>query len=204
MKRLLAIPILAAAALALAAFAVADPGHGNRQPHPNRVRVLVHTTDNGCAGTTWANDTIMRTLKVHKNRDGSYRIREFDHGTFVTNADGMVASPGNCPENTSRHGHTVRAGVTGTLKGYITGVVTGGTFNPSATCAAPCTQTVFIATFFGPTAQFSCLSNSPRCKFKYGYHAKRNQNLLFRFWLDKGHGGGSFLKEHFRGDIADA
>jgi hypothetical protein len=48
------------------------------------------------------------------------------------------------------------------------------------------------------------LSNSPKCKFKYGYHAKEDQNLLFRYWLDKGTGGGTFLKEHFFGDIASA
>jgi hypothetical protein len=141
---------------------------------------------------------------VHKNADGSYRIREEDKGFFETNAGGTIASPGNCPENKSKHGHTVRAGVFGTLKGYITGKVTGGTFNPSATCTNPCNQAAFIATYFGPTATFSCQTNSQNCKFKWVYHAKKHQNLLFRHWEDRGKGAGTFLKERFKGDIADA
>src|SRR5205823_1114960 len=116
--------------------------------------VLIHTTDGSCSGGTWADDTIMRTVKVHKNKDGSYRIREEDKGFFSTNAGGTLASPGNCPANTSAHGHTVRLGVVGTFKGYIKGTVTGGMFNPHATCTVtPCTQSLFIAAFFGPTAQ---------------------------------------------------
>jgi hypothetical protein len=197
------VPVLAAAALALAVSAAAkDP---RKQPHPNKITVLIHTTDNGCAGNPWADDTIRRTLKVHQNADGSFRIKEEDKGMFVTNAGGMAASPGNCAENKSRHGHTVRAGVVGTFTGYIKGTVTGGTFNPNATCTVtPCTQGVFIATFFGPTAVFSCRTNSTDCKFDYKYHAKKAQNLLFRSWRDNGTGAGTMLEEHFHGDIADA
>ena len=153
MKRLLVLAVLFGAVLALAAVAGAGPA---KQPHPSKVKTVVHTTDGGCAGNFWADDTITRTLKVHLNKNGSYRIREEDKGTFVTSAGGAVASPGNCPENTSRHGHTVVPGKTGTLKGYIKGTVTGGTFNPNGSCAAnPCTQALFIAAFFGPTASFS-------------------------------------------------
>jgi hypothetical protein len=209
MKRLLAVPALVVGALALAAFALADPGnhghgHGNKQPHPNRATVTIQTTDHGCAGNVWATDTIKRTVKVHKFNNGSYRIREYDRGSFTTTADGALASPGNCPENTSSHGLTVLPNITGHVKGYIRGRVTGGTFNPTATCSSPCTQSDFIKAFFGSAATFSCLSNSPRCKFNYGYHAKLNQNLKFRYWRDRGRGGGTFLKEHFFGDIASA
>jgi hypothetical protein len=63
---------------------------------------------------------------------------------------------------------------------------------------------MFISAFFGATAQFSCLTNSQNCKFKYDYHAKKNQNLLFRHWQDRGTGAGTFLNEKFKGDIADA
>jgi hypothetical protein len=203
MRRWLVLASLFVGALAFTAAATAN-GHKNKQPHPHKVRTLIHTTDGGCAGNIWADDTIMRTLKVHLNKDGSYRIREEDKGTFVTNAGGTVASPGNCPENKSKHGTSVTPGKRGTLKGYITGTVTGGTFNPSATCSTtPCTQGMFIAAFFGPTASFSCQTSSHDCKFKYDYHAKHNQGLRFRHWLDKGTGAGSFLKEQFRGDIAD-
>jgi hypothetical protein len=142
---------------------------------------------------------------VHRNGDGSYRIKELDKGTFVTNAGGAAASPGNCPANHSRHGHTVLPGKVGTLKGYLKGTVTGGTFDPNGACAAtPCTQAMFIAAFFGPAATFSCRTNSTDCKFKYDYHAKKNQGLLFRHWQDRGHGAGTLLAERFKGDIASA
>ena len=202
MKRLLVLPVLLGAVLALAAVAGAGP---TKQPHPQTVKTVIHTTDGGCAGTTWADDTITRTLKVHLKKDGSYRIREQDKGTFVTNAGGVVASPGNCPDNHSRHGHTVLLGKTGTLKGYITGTVTGGTFNPNGSCAVnPCTQALFIKAFFGLTASFSCQTNSTDCKFKFDYHAKKNEGLLFRHWQDRGHGAGTLLNEKFKGDIASA
>jgi hypothetical protein len=206
MRRWFVLAALLVGALAFTASATANgKPNPHKQPHPNKVKTIIHTTDGGCAGNIWADDTIVRTLKVHRNDDGSYRIKEEDKGTFVTNAGGTAASPGNCPENKSRHGKSVTPGKQGTLKGYIKGTVTGGTFNPKATCSStPCTQGMFIEAFFGPTATFSCRTNSQDCKFKYDYHAKRNQNLLFRHWLDKGTGAGTFLNEQFRGDIADA
>ena len=170
-----------------------------KQPHPNKVTTTIVTTDNGCSGTPWATDTLRRTLKVHRNPDGSYRIREEDRGTFTTTGG---VSPGNCPENKSKHGTAVAPGVSGKIKGYITGTVTNGTFNPNATCATvPCTQPLFVAAFFGPTAQFSCRTNSTDCKFDYKYHA-HDQNLRYHKWRDRGHGAGTSLKEHFKGDIA--
>ena len=202
MKRLFTASALAFGALALATTAAANHGHqGKNQPRPHKVRALIHTTDGGCAGNAWANDTIVRTLKVHLNKDGSYRVREEDKALFETLAG---TSPGNCPANTSKHGSTVVAGKFGTFKGYLKGTVTGGTFNPSGSCTSPCTQSAFIAAFFGPTASFSCLTNSQDCKFKYVYHARKDQGLLFRHWVDRGHGAGSFLKERFFGDIASA
>jgi hypothetical protein len=207
MRRFIVVGTLVLTALMFAAVAAAhdkDPKKGHKQPHPNKVRAIVHTTDGGCAGNIWADDTISRTLKVHLNHNGSYRIREEDKGFFVTNAGGTAASPGNCPENPSKHGTSVLPGKRGSLEGYITGTITGGTFNPAASCpATPCTQSMFIAAFFGPTATFSCQTNSQDCKFKFDYHAKKQQALLFRHWTDKGTGAGSFLHEHFRGDIAD-
>jgi hypothetical protein len=200
------VGVFLTAALALSAVAFGDDG--NKQPHPNKATTTITTTDNGCAGNPWATDTLRRTVKVHANGDdddnnatpGTMRVRLEDKGTFVTLA---AVSPGNCPENKTRHGTAIRAGVTGTVKGFIEGTVTGGTFNPKATCTAnPCTKAVFIAAFFGPTAKFSCLSTSSDCKFKYDYHAKRSQQLLFRHWVDRGKGAGTLLKERFTGDIA--
>jgi len=58
--------------------------------------------------------------------------------------------------------------------------------------------------FFGPSATFSCFDNSKACRFDFEYSALKHQSLKFRHWFDKGHGAGTFLKERFRGDIANA
>src|SRR2546422_322319 len=126
MRRWLILTTLLAAALAFAATALADHGKGKDkgkgQPHPNKVTTTITTGDNGCSGAAWATDTLRRTLKVHRNADGSYRIKEENKGTFTTIGG---VSPGNCAQNTSKHGTAVRAGVTGDVKGYIKGTVTG-------------------------------------------------------------------------------
>ena len=159
------------------------------------------TDDHGSCGNAWAVDTEKRTFTVHKNHDGSYTLLRRDRGTFLTNAG---QSPGAC-ETTKHHGATVVAGVKGRFHGYLRGKVTGGTFNPNATCPADCGFTdVWIATFFGPSATFSCFDNSKACRFDFEYSALKHQSLKFRHWYDKGSGAGTFLKERFRGDIANA
>lgn len=104
--------------------------------------------------------------------------------------------------------HNGRLGVKGKLVGYIRGTVTRGTFKPNATCTGPdCGFTdVFIATFFGSSAQFSCFTNSADCKFNFNYTApaKSNPPLRYRHWQDKGKGAGTMLEEEFSGDIATA
>jgi|SRR3954454_8073647 hypothetical protein len=224
MKRFFSLCALAFAALSLAAVASADPGehhdqgkggddhHGRhhdkdgkheRRGDHTRFTFSVVTTDNGSCGTPWASDTVMRTFDVKDNHDGTFTLTRFDRGIFTTLAG---TSPGAC-ETTGDHGKTVRAGVTGHLVGFIRGTVTGGTFNPNATCAnaAECGFTdTFLSTFFGTGAQFSCFTNSTDCKFVFDYSAAHNQSLLFRHWQDKGKGAGTSLVEKFRGDIADA
>jgi hypothetical protein len=138
---------------------------------------------------------------VHKNHDGSYTVLRTDRGTFLTNAG---QSPGAC-ETKGRHGSTVLAGVKGKFHGYLVGKVTGGTFDPNATCTTDCGFTdVWIATFFGPSATFSCFTDSKACRFDFEYTAAKHQALEYRHWFDKGTGAGTFLKERFRGDIANA
>jgi hypothetical protein len=217
MKRFLSLCALTLAALSLAAVAAADPGehhgkrgddharhegehHAKRGDH-TRFTFSVVTTDNGSCGTPWASDTVMRTFDVKDNHDGTFTVTRFDRGIFTTLAG---PSPGSC-ETTGEHGHTVRAGVTGRLVGFLRGTVTGGTFNPSATCTTDCGFTdTFLSTFFGTGAQFSCFTNSSDCKFVFNYSAAHHQSLLFRHWQDKGKGAGTSLVEKFRGDIADA
>jgi hypothetical protein len=201
MKKRWILPGLLVAAFALATVGLADPGHGKGLGKKGKFGPYdVVTDDHGSCGNVWAVDTEKRTFKVKRNRNGSYRVTRVDRGTFVTTAG---QSPGAC-ETKGKHGSTVLAGMTGKFRGYLRGTITGGTFNPNATCPADCGFTdVWIATFFGPSAQFSCFDNSRDCKFDYHYHAARGQALKYRNWYDKGKGAGTFLKERFRGDIAN-
>jgi hypothetical protein len=201
MRKITTLVVLGFAALALAASGAADPGQGKGQGHgkPNHFTFTVTTTDNGSCGTPWATDTARRTFYVKKNRDGSYRLLRRDRGTFVTTGP---ASPGAC-NTKGPHGTVVHAGAKGRFHGFLVGKVTGGTFNPNATCTADCGFTdVFITTFFGPTAQYSCFTDSKNCRFDFEYSAP-TQGLRYHHWSDKGHGAGSMLQERFRGDIAD-
>jgi hypothetical protein len=209
MRKLITMLALALGALALTATAFAHDGrgdhHGHKKGHKHghiaKRTFTVTTTDNGSCGSAWATDTVKRTFFVKKNRDGSYTLTRFDRGRFVTLAG---VSPGAC-DTTGEPGKTIRAGVQGFLVGFIRGTVTGGTFDKKATCTGPdCGFTdVFLKTFFGPNAQFSCNTNSSDCKFNFNYVAPR-QELLFRHWQDKGKGAGTMLNEEFNGDIADA
>jgi hypothetical protein len=200
MKRWLMLPALLVAALAVAAAGLADPGDngkGKKQGH-NKFTFTLTSTDNGCHGTPWANDLLTRTYSVHDNGDGTFRIIRRDKGTFTTIGG---PSPGSCPSD-KHHGSVVSAGVKGKVVGYLEGTVSGGTFNPKATCPAACFTDTFISTFFGGGATFSCSTNSKDCKFNFNYTSPATV-LRFRHWQDRGKGAGSMLKENFMGDIAD-
>ena len=175
MKKRLIVPGLLVAAFAFAATGLADPGHGNGNGHGKHGKFGpydVVTDDHGSCGNAWAVDTEKRTFNVQKNHDGSYTLLRRDRGTFLTNAG---QSPGAC-ETRRHHGATVVAGVKGRFHGYLRGKVTGGTFNPNATCPADCGFTdVWIATFFGPSATFSCFDNSKYCRFDFQYSALKHQ-----------------------------
>ena len=204
MRKLITMLALTLGALALTATAFGHDGRHNGDGHHKHFKrtFTVTTTDNGSCGAEWASDVVKRTYVVKKNGDGSYTLTRFDRGHFTTLAG---VSPGAC-DTTGDHGHTVRAGVKGHLVGYIRGTVTGGTFDKNATCTGPdCGfRDVFLKTFFGPTAVWSCDVNSTDCKFNFNYTAAKHQELEFRHWQDKGKGAGTSLKEEFHGDIADA
>ncbi len=204
MRKRWILPGLLLAALMLAATGVAGNGKGKGPSHPHGKKHNVFgpydvvVTDQGSCGNDWAVDTQKRLFKVKRNNDGSFTVTRYDRGTFVTIAG---QSPGACAKK-GKHGSTVAAGIKGKFHGYLRGRVTGGTFDPNATCPADCGFTdVWIATFFGPNATFSCFTDSPACKFSFQYHA-RNQGLKFHHWYDKGKGAGTFMHERFHGDIA--
>jgi hypothetical protein len=195
------LPVLVAGVLSLAAAGLADPGHGQDKGTGNGKKFgpyTVVTDDHGSCGNAWATDTAKRRFLVKRNRDGSFRLWRYDRGTFVTLAG---RSPGAC-ETHGRHGSTVPAGKHGRFHGYLVGTITGGTFDPHAVCTVDCGFTdVFVETFFGSAAVFSCNTDSRDCQFDFQYAAPR-QKLRFHYWFDKGHGAGTFLKERFGGDIA--
>lgn len=206
MRKRWILPGLLVAALSLAASGLANTGHGpGKGPakgnHGTFGPYDVVTDDHGSCSNAWAVDMEKRTFRVHRNSDGSYTLLRFDRGTFLTSAG---QSPGAC-ETTHHHGATVLAGVKGRFHGYLVGKVTGGTFDPNATCTTDCGFTdVWIATYFGAGATFSCVTDSKACRFDFEYTAAKHQALKYRHWFDKGTGAGTFLKERFRGDIANA
>jgi hypothetical protein len=212
MRRMIIPFVLLVGVLTLAASGLADPGDNGKGKAQGKSKFSFQltTTDRRCDGiepADWATLTEKRTYQVHKNKDGTYRLRRVDKGTFATIAG---KSPGNCTANKSKHGQLIRAGVTGRFGGYLEGTITGGTFKKNATCATACFTSDFITAFFGAGAVFSCdgATNSPDCKFNYNYtapsRAANRPKLIVRHWQDKGKGSGTSLKETFHGDIASS
>src|SRR5689334_22276243 len=146
MKRILISVSLIAGALALATAGLADPGgkgEGKKNGRNSRFSALITVPDNGTCQNPWATYTSNRTWSIKPNGNGTFRVSGRDKGTFVTNEG---PSPNGC-STTGKHGHHVKAGVHGKFRGYLSGTVSGGTFNPNATCNAACIgdTTAFIA-----------------------------------------------------------
>jgi len=200
MKRLLTYAVLLTGALALASAGLADPGgkgKGSKNGHNARFSGLITVTDHGSCGNPWATDTSKRTWSVKPTGSGTFRVTRRDKGTFVT----LVGqSPGAC-DPTGKHGKLLDAGVRGKFRGYLTGTVSGGTFNPNATCNAACIgdTSAFIAAFF-PGGTFTCSQGYAGCKFNFEY-ASPGKSLVFHHWQDKGTNG---VSEQFTGDIANS
>jgi hypothetical protein len=192
MKRLLMVSMAALALALVPVAAAADEGGGDQHFGP----FASASGDSGTCGPDWAMDTFNRSFAVHRNADGSFRVVEvFSNGRFVT--IGFV-SPGKC-EAGSNHGSAVLPGINGQFGGFLDGTVTGATiYNPQG-CDVPgaCNTTAgFVATVFGPTAQYSCQSGVGRCSFWFGYHAS-DQGLKYHVWINASPDlGGN------RGDIA--
>ena len=199
MRRIVIPFVLLVGVLALATAGLADPGGKGKgkKNGQNRFSAQVVVPDHGSCGNAWATDTSMRTWSVKKNHDGSFRVARKDKGTFVTMAG---QSPGAC-DTTHKHGHLVNAAINGKFRGFLSGTVTGGTFNPAATCNAACIgdTTAFIAAFF-PGGTFTCSAGFAGCKFNFEY-ASPDKTLKFHHWQDKGTNG---VTEQFVGDIANS
>jgi hypothetical protein len=157
----------------------------------------VATTDTGSCGNAWARDSLQRTYRVQKQHDG-WLVERRDRGAFVTLGS---RSPGACQQG--RHGTSLRAGVHGTVKGLLVGHVTGGVYDREAFCSgADCGSTdVWVRAHFGPGARFTCLQDSPDCRFAFEYRA--SGRLGFKRWSARGTGSGTRIRERFAGDVAD-
>jgi hypothetical protein len=130
--------------------------------------------DSGTCGNDWANDTYKRVFDASTtaNPDGTYNVTEsFISGRFVTVGG---PSPESCEAGTTG---TIVGGVTGAFNGNFMIVVTGGTFDPAATCdTSSCGTTAqFVATVYGATATYDVPS------FGFTYHAN-GPGLAAREW----------------------
>jgi hypothetical protein len=184
-----------------------DGHHGRHDTHGFSYSTMLTSPDSGCDGHTWANDTLKRGYRVHKNDDGSYTVVQFDRGSFVTLAG---VSPQGCPGASTagnpQHGTVVTAGIKGRIDGFLKTKVTGGTFNPNATCSATaCDRATFIAAFFGTAAKSSCdQSVATDCKYVY-VASSWDSTLKYHRWIDAGRADSTGpLKTYDRGDIATA
>ena len=198
------VSMVAAAIALIPTAALADEGRGGGQknhfgPYSGA------STDSGTCGNDWANDTFKRDFFVQPAGAGSWRVTEaFTDGRFVTmstpnpsDPTNLGASPGACQTSTP-HGRSILAGKTGNFGGFLSGTVTGGTYNPNG-CNVPgacSTTTGFIAAVFGPTATYSCQTGPGACSFYFSYSAS-DQGLIYRHWVNASDDlGGN------RGDIA--
>jgi hypothetical protein len=134
--------------------------------------------DSGTCGNNWANDTFNREFDVSQS-GGSFVLTEFfKDGHFVTVAG---FSPGDCQAG-SDHGQLIADGVRGSFHGFLSGTVTGGTYNPGATCPDPCNWTTFVVAFFGPDATWNITTD-----WSFTYEAQ-GDGLAFRRWVNAGSG----------------
>ena len=159
--RIAAVSAMLIAAVVFATFSLAGPAVKQYGP------IASTSPDSGTCGNNWATDSFDRHFRANTspNPDGTYTVvEEFKKGSFVTNAG---FSPGGCDTNP---GGTVAAGLTGKLEGSFTIIVSGGTFNPNASCATGCdTTTGFVKTVYGPGAFVSDIPT-----FLFHYNANNN------------------------------
>jgi hypothetical protein len=148
MKRL----VLLAAVLAAVGIVVGVAAAGNGPAVKVWAPIASNSPDSSTCGNDWANDTFDRVYKVRTspNADGTYSFtEEFKQGTFTTI---VGPSPGGCDTNP---GGQITSVFSGKMEGSFDVVVTGGTYNPNATCAAPCYTAAFVAAVYGPGATYS-------------------------------------------------
>lgn len=178
MKRMLSLlaltGVFAATMFGTASASVASGGTFSDGPYTST------SPDSGTCGNNWAIDLFNRTFVVTLPASGGvYTMKEtFSKGHFNTMKG---ASPEACGAGT--HGATIAEGVSGTMGGSFTIMVSDGTFDPNGSCVldgdAQCTTAGWVAGFFGPTATYAI----PQYSFKY---TAKKQGLMagFKSWTN--------------------
>lgn len=155
--------------------------------------------DRGTCGNNWATDTYNLEYSVRNNMDGTFTVTaDYKDGSFVTNGGSSYAA---CISTAGQHGMLVAPGITGHLTAWITGSVSGGTYNPSgcSTAGADCSNVDgFIAAVFGPDSRFTCDYGFAGCSFNFEYSSS-DQSLIYHHVQDGSSPGGP---ERIVGDIA--
>jgi hypothetical protein len=147
MKRLVSLVSVVAAVGIVVSVASAGNGPAVNVWAP----IASNSPDSSTCGNDWANDTFNRIYKVRTsaNADGTFSFtEEFKQGTFTTI---VGASPGGCDTNP---GGQITSVFSGKMEGSFDVVVSNGTYNPNATCAAPCYTASFVAAVYGPGATY--------------------------------------------------
>ena len=169
MKRLVSLAVAAIALAATPAMVTASQDSVHFGP------INSGSPDSGTCGNDGANDSYKRVFDASTTPDGAGKFtvtESFIAGRFVT-VEG--SSPGAC-ETSVPTGGKISAGVTGSFNGNFVIVVSGGTFNPDATCDTGCSTTKdFIGTVYGAGATYDIPS------FGFDYHAN-GPGLLAREW----------------------
>src|SRR5262245_18693525 len=117
------------------------------------------TPDSGTCGNDWATDNFDRYFKVFTAPDayGKYTVTEsFKNGTFTTIGGN---SPGACQNGTDTQ---VGVGLTGSMSGSFTIIISGGNYDPTAPANGTSTA-AFVSSVFGPNATFEV----PQFIFQY-------------------------------------
>lgn len=172
MKRLLSFAVAVLALAAMPVIATASQDTVRYGP------INSGSPDSGTCGNEWAEDTYKRVFVASTTADGAdkYTVTEsFIAGRFVT-VEGPSPGACNSAPGPLGDGGRIGAGVTGNFNGTFVIVVSGGIFNPAATCdTTSCGTTAdFVSTVYGAAATYDIPS------FEFTYHA--NGPLVSREW----------------------